>query len=118
MASNSADETAGGSLPPALIAQAEAAIIGNAEEDSPISRQPSNVASNMQYSYRLKPTSSKSQGSQSAITDNNTSAILPPYSDRPNELELSQDGFDTQANVTGKSSCSTFLPEDISNTYH
>lgn len=116
-------------LPPAVIAQAEAAVLGNIEEDSAMSRQPTNDPS--QYLHPLSPSTtaqsnssfvyfipkhtapannaqtprrSQAESSHQApnTLEDETTSPPPAYGQRHDELELSQDGFDTQAKVTGE----------------
>ncbi|KAF8850692.1 UDP-Glycosyltransferase/glycogen phosphorylase [Acephala macrosclerotiorum] len=87
-------------IPASVIAQAEAAIIGEFEEDdSPISRRPSRVP---KADYSRFQGTSRGEGSSK---NNNlrvpTDDDAPPaYGDQHDQIDVSQDGFNTQAKMT------------------
>ncbi|ESZ99059.1 glycosyltransferase family 1 protein [Sclerotinia borealis F-4128] len=94
-------------VPSALIAQAEAAIYGNLEDDepSPHDRRHARHHEGTARSSGDTPSSSSTRRpSNLAVPSNESyydSAEPPPaYGNKHNELELSQDGFDTQAKIS------------------
>lgn len=91
MASKAADDTS--LVPHAVIAQAEAAVLGNIEDNSPLNRQPTHVDTS-------HPSLSGPQAPLSNDADSATAAP-PAYGEHHGELDIRHDGFDTQAKVTG-----------------
>ncbi|TEY85704.1 hypothetical protein BOTCAL_0013g00120 [Botryotinia calthae] len=101
------NKPADGAVPSALIAQAEAAIHGNIEDDNQSqherrhSRYQEGVAGS---STNAPPSSSAHRPSYLGVPDieshYETSEPPPAYGNKHNEIELSQDGFDTQAKVS------------------
>jgi hypothetical protein len=119
-------------LPPAVIAQAEAAIAANTPADAPTFRRPSYsqhqdtlhkstsrgqtgsssaalvffIRSNHDITNECRR-SSKLQGSLLGVPDlmgpDGTSVAPPAYDQKTGQMQISQDGFDTQAKVTGMS---------------
>ncbi|RDW73139.1 putative glucosyl glucuronosyl protein [Coleophoma cylindrospora] len=83
-AHNDAEENG---LPPAIIAQAEAAVIANGGTLPPRQRQ--NSAATASY-----------LGVPNILNIDGLPEAPPAYGSRHDQLELSQDGFDTKANVT------------------
>ncbi|KAH7391206.1 glycosyltransferase family 1 protein [Cadophora sp. MPI-SDFR-AT-0126] len=115
MASKTAKEGAGpadAAVPSSIIACAEAAIIGNFEDDEPeaISRQASKIhrphfsRSNTHVSSRSVRTQKGGKSNNLQVpnllsTDGSTEAP-PAYGEKHDQIELSQDGFDTKAKIT------------------
>ncbi|PVH81553.1 glycosyltransferase family 1 protein, partial [Cadophora sp. DSE1049] len=104
--------SADAAVPSSVIACAEAAIIGNFEDDEPeaISRQASRIhrphfsRSNTHASARSVRTHKGGKSSNLQVpnilsTDGSTEAP-PAYGEKHDQIELSQDGFDTKAKLT------------------
>ncbi|KAK6612993.1 glycosyltransferase family 28 domain-containing protein [Botrytis cinerea] len=101
------NKPADGAVPSALIAQAEAAIYGNIEDDNQSqherrhSRYQEDAAGS---SMNAPPSSSAHRPSYLGVPDiephHETAEPPPAYGNKHNEIELSQDGFDTQAKVS------------------
>ncbi|PBP25882.1 UDP-Glycosyltransferase/glycogen phosphorylase [Diplocarpon rosae] len=102
-------------IPTSIIAQAEAAIVGNFEDDEPESlsrlasriHRPNFSRSNTQSSTRSVWSNRSGRPQKSSrlqvpdILSNDQSTEDPPaYGAKHDQLELSQDGFDTKAKVT------------------
>ncbi|KAL5314993.1 hypothetical protein ACEPPN_017643 [Leptodophora sp. 'Broadleaf-Isolate-01'] len=101
-------------VPSSIIACAEAAIIGNFEDDEPeaISRQASRIhrphfsRSNTHVSTRTvrthKEKSAKSNNLQvpNILSTDGSVEAPPAYGEKHDQIELSQDGFDTKAKIT------------------
>ncbi|PQE18815.1 glycosyltransferase family 28 domain-containing protein [Rutstroemia sp. NJR-2017a WRK4] len=103
---NENNKSGEGAVPSALIAQAEAAIYGNFEDDdmSPVERRQTRQHASMVGASAAEPsTSSVPRPPRLEVpnTHANESREPPPaYGNKHDELELSQDGFDTNAKVT------------------
>ncbi|TVY94242.1 Sterol 3-beta-glucosyltransferase [Lachnellula willkommii] len=83
-------------LPAALIAQAEAAIIGSTE-DSNRSRRASRASQGASHGGE---SSSRAHGTHLTVPQDSETEAPPAYGDSHDQIELSQDGFDTKAKVT------------------
>ncbi|KAF7961159.1 hypothetical protein EAE96_000826 [Botrytis aclada] len=101
------NQPADGAVPSALIAQAEAAIQGNIEDSdqSQHERRHSRHQEGVAGSSTNAPSSSSAHHSSYLdvpdIGSHDETAEPPPaYGNKLNEIELSQDGFDTQAKVS------------------
>ncbi|CAD6441773.1 343908a9-456e-46f3-8016-4f35469529bc [Sclerotinia trifoliorum] len=101
------NKPAGEAVPSALIAQAEAAIYGNIEDDD-LSQHERSHSRHQEETVRSSvdnlPTSSTHHPSHLDVpnTESHYYPREPPpaYGNKHNELELSQDGFDTRAKVS------------------
>ncbi len=95
-------------LPPEIIAQAEAAIAANAADDVLTShRRHSRIEVDPSQSDANLPSSGRrlSTGPSHSKSDQHPDAgELPSYGAHRDTIKISQDGFDTQAKVTGASS--------------
>ncbi|KAL2063252.1 hypothetical protein VTL71DRAFT_5057 [Oculimacula yallundae] len=101
-------------VPSSVIANAEAAIIGNFEDDEPeeISRKASRVhrpqfsRSSTQSStrsvktHREKSAKSNQLHVPNILSEDGATEAPPAYGEKHDQIELSQDGFDTKAKVT------------------
>ncbi|TVY28311.1 Sterol 3-beta-glucosyltransferase [Lachnellula hyalina] len=83
-------------LPAALIAQAEAAIIGSTGSISG-SRRTSRASQRASHGGE---SSSRAHGTHLTVPQDSETEAPPAYGDSHDQIELSQDGFDTKANVT------------------
>lgn len=101
---NTNEEVADGHLPDSVIAQAEAAIIGEFEDETPIERRRSRAAKpdySQYQTHRHKDGATSSHLEVPNILASDSSIEAPPaYGDHHDRLSVSQDGFDTQARVT------------------
>ncbi|CAL3973656.1 unnamed protein product [Diplocarpon coronariae] len=112
-------QDADGAIPKSIIAQAEAAIVGNLEDDEPesVSRLASRIhrpnfsRSGAQSGTQSSTRSVRSNGSErlqksdhlqvaNILSDNQSAEVPPAYGAKHGQLQLSQDGFDTKAKVT------------------
>ncbi|KAN0094046.1 glycosyltransferase family 1 protein [Hyaloscypha variabilis] len=84
-------------IPTSIIQQAEAAIVGNFDDDFPIERRSSRVP---KPDYSLYQTKSRGGASKSKHLGVPSGDAPPAYGDNESQIELSQDGFDTKAKVT------------------
>ncbi|TVY83568.1 Sterol 3-beta-glucosyltransferase UGT80B1, partial [Lachnellula suecica] len=83
-------------LPAALIAQAQAAIVGNTDQSS-ASRRPSRAT---QGGDNGGESSSRAHRTHLTVPQDSETEAPPAYGDSHDQIELSQDGFDTKAKVT------------------
>ncbi|KAA8575534.1 hypothetical protein EYC84_004679 [Monilinia fructicola] len=94
-------------VPSALIAQAEAAIYGNLEDSDSVHherRRPRHREETAEPSADAPPASSTHPSAHldvpNAESHHDSADPQPAYGDKHDELEISQDGFDTQAKVS------------------
>ncbi|KAE8451366.1 hypothetical protein EG329_003995 [Mollisiaceae sp. DMI_Dod_QoI] len=100
------EEVTDSGIPASVIAQAEAAIIGEFNDnESIISRRPSRVPKPDYSQYQgvnRAEGSSKHNNLQvpNILGSDGTEEAPPAYGDQHDQIDVSQDGFDTQAKVT------------------
>ncbi|SLM37934.1 glycosyltransferase family 1 protein [Lasallia pustulata] len=88
-------------LPPSLIAQAEAAAASSADDAKQFNLAPASLSPETSETPGVEATTTGSQGAmQSAMQDTPIENAPPPaYSGTYGQVDISQDGFDTQARV-------------------
>ncbi|KAL3423468.1 glycosyltransferase family 28 domain-containing protein [Phlyctema vagabunda] len=100
-----APEDSESALPPAIIAQAEAAIAANSRGNRPqVQREQSHANTirrtpTAQSTASINPTVSR-LAVPNILSDHHLPEAPPAYGAKHDQLELSQDGFNTKANVT------------------
>ncbi|KAH8679764.1 hypothetical protein BGZ60DRAFT_524972 [Tricladium varicosporioides] len=99
-ASLAGGEGADSGLPPALIAQAEAAIVGHFEDSPPLSRRTSRNPHHSRAEIGSDPSSSRARDNYLTVPTDEELEAPPAYGDRHDHIEVTQDGFDTKANVS------------------
>ncbi|KUJ08881.1 UDP-Glycosyltransferase/glycogen phosphorylase [Mollisia scopiformis] len=102
------EEVTDSGIPASVIAQAEAAIIGEFEDEPSLSKRPSRVPkpdySQYQGVYRSAAGESSSKTGNLQVPNilhSDTHDEAPPaYGDQHDQIDVSQDGFNTQAQIT------------------
>ncbi|CZT47110.1 related to sterol glucosyltransferase [Rhynchosporium secalis] len=114
MASEPSKEGQASEVPSSVIACAEAAIIGNIEDAEPeaISRKASRVyrphfsrasthsSTQSVKTHKEKSTKSNQYHVPNILSEDGATEAPPAYGEKHDQIELSQDGFDTKAKVT------------------
>ncbi|KAG9229897.1 glycosyltransferase family 1 protein [Amylocarpus encephaloides] len=98
--SENASGQGGNSLPATLIAQAEAAIVGNFDERPSLSRHASRASQYPNDSRGFRPSAQSTRESYLALPRDSATEAPPAYGENPDEIEMNQDGLDTKAKVT------------------